>query len=336
MGQAHLATAFPTQPTEPFGPWPKQGSTEALNGGVDSGKRRRSEVGLWVGEMAGEVGDSIWPPVKEEAHQSAMSTGARLSRMGTAVRGGVRWWRSAARDSGRSSGHGRSLGRCRRSASVAGGGWCWWHHHSGNGWWLGAWSLEDEAPLDLWWGRQLQSVVHKASAAAPCVALWSERRLCSVDRGVVAKEQRWGMNRRRRRKDELLRRCAPLKAARGGGWWWRERWAGTVGGKGNRNHGHGKLVAATLWRCSVPPRRLCSDRETDWWAPHSFDFFFQFIQNHLNFKNLKWVPYIAPKFPNFCMRLTWDIINNFLNCSDIQFQTQIGLKNPGSDSIFEF
>jgi hypothetical protein len=39
-----------------------------LDGGVDSGERRRSEVGLWVGEMAGEVGDSILPPAKEEAH----------------------------------------------------------------------------------------------------------------------------------------------------------------------------------------------------------------------------------------------------------------------------
>jgi hypothetical protein len=29
---------------------------EVLDGGVDSGERRRGEVGLWVGEMAGEVG----------------------------------------------------------------------------------------------------------------------------------------------------------------------------------------------------------------------------------------------------------------------------------------
>jgi hypothetical protein len=65
MGQAHLATAFPAQPTEPFGPRPKQGSTEVLDGGVDSGERRRWEVGPWVSEITGEVGDSIWLPTKE-------------------------------------------------------------------------------------------------------------------------------------------------------------------------------------------------------------------------------------------------------------------------------
>jgi hypothetical protein len=41
-------------------------------------------VGPWVGEMAGEVGDSIWPPTKEEAHQRVVSTGgaARLEGNG--------------------------------------------------------------------------------------------------------------------------------------------------------------------------------------------------------------------------------------------------------------
>jgi hypothetical protein len=86
MGQAHLATAFPAQLTEPFGLRPKQGSTEALDGGVDSCERRRGEVGPWVGEMAGEVGDSIWLPAKEKAHQRAVSMGARLDRRGMAVR----------------------------------------------------------------------------------------------------------------------------------------------------------------------------------------------------------------------------------------------------------
>jgi hypothetical protein len=47
----------------------------ALDGGTDSGERRRGEVGPWVGEMAGEVVDSIWSPVKEEDHQRAVSTG---------------------------------------------------------------------------------------------------------------------------------------------------------------------------------------------------------------------------------------------------------------------
>jgi hypothetical protein len=52
----------------------------------------------------------------------AVSTGAWLDRRGTVVRGGVRWWRSTARGSERWSRHGRSLGRRRRSTSVAGGG----------------------------------------------------------------------------------------------------------------------------------------------------------------------------------------------------------------------
>jgi hypothetical protein len=75
-----------------------------LDGGVDSGERRRGEVGPWVGEMAGEVGDSIWPLVKEKAHQRAVSTGAWLGRRGTAVRGDVWWWRSTAREGGRDTG----------------------------------------------------------------------------------------------------------------------------------------------------------------------------------------------------------------------------------------
>jgi hypothetical protein len=71
MGQAHLATAFPAQPTGPFGLRPKQGSYAAHDGSADFGERRHSEVGPWVVEMAGEVGDSDWSPTKEEAHQRA-------------------------------------------------------------------------------------------------------------------------------------------------------------------------------------------------------------------------------------------------------------------------
>jgi hypothetical protein len=70
-----LATAFPAQPTGPFGPRPKQGSSATLDGGADSGERRRGEVGPWVGEMDGEVGKSIRSLAKEEAHQRAVSTG---------------------------------------------------------------------------------------------------------------------------------------------------------------------------------------------------------------------------------------------------------------------
>jgi hypothetical protein len=34
-------------------------------------------------------------------------------------------------------------------------------------------------------------------------------------------------------------------------------------------------------------------------GPHTVLICFQFIQNRLNFKNSKWVPYLAPKIPNF-------------------------------------
>jgi hypothetical protein len=57
-------------------------------------------------------------------------------------------------------------------------------------------------------------------------------------------------------------------------------------------------------------------------GPHMVLIFFQLIQNWLNFKNSKWVPYLAPKIPNFCMQLIWDIVSNFLNCANIQFQTK--------------
>jgi hypothetical protein len=38
------------------------------------------------------------------------------------------------------------------------------------------------------------------------------------------------------------------------------------------------------------------------------------------------MPYRAPKISNFCMRLDWGIINNFINCSNIQFATELELK----------
>jgi hypothetical protein len=92
-----------------------------LDDGTDSGEQRRSEVGLWVEEMADEVGDPIWSPMNEEAHQRALSIGAWLGQRGMTVRGGVQWWRSAAHGLGRWSGHRRSLGWRRRSVLVAGG-----------------------------------------------------------------------------------------------------------------------------------------------------------------------------------------------------------------------
>jgi hypothetical protein len=35
---------------------------------------------------------------------------------------------------------------------------------------------------------------------------------------------------------------------------------------------------------------------------------------------------LLQKIPNFCMWLTWDIMNNFLNCADMQFPTETELK----------
>jgi hypothetical protein len=52
----------------------------------------------------------------------------------------------------------------------------------------------------------------------------------------------------------------------------------------------------------------------------------------LNFKNSKWVPYLATKIPNFCTWLAWDITNNFLNCANIQFTTFESLMNFKKDS----
>jgi hypothetical protein len=43
---------------------------------------------------------------------------------------------------------------------------------------------------------------------------------------------------------------------------------------------------------------------------------------------------LASKIPNFWMRLDWNILNNFLNCSNFKFPTEKA-KNPGTDSIFE-
>jgi hypothetical protein len=36
--------------------------------------------------------------------------------------------------------------------------------------------------------------------------------------------------------------------------------------------------------------------------------------------------YLAPKLPKFCMQLDWGIVNNSLNCADIQFSIDVELK----------
>jgi hypothetical protein len=83
--------------------------------------------------------------------------------------------------------------------------------------------------------------------------------------------------------------------------------AETVG----RNGGRKRRAKPWAWARRQPPLfegaqhglGVCLDRETDGWAPRGFDFF-QFIQNRLNFKNSKWVPYVALKIPNFYIWLT--------------------------------
>jgi hypothetical protein len=36
--------------------------------------------------------------------------------------------------------------------------------------------------------------------------------------------------------------------------------------------------------------------------------------------------YLAPEIPKFGMLLDWGIVNNFLNCTDIQFSIDVELK----------
>jgi hypothetical protein len=36
------------------------------------------------------------------------------------------------------------------------------------------------------------------------------------------------------------------------------------------------------------------------------------------------------------MKLAWNIVNNFLNSEDFKSQIETKLKNPGTDSIFEY
>jgi hypothetical protein len=64
---------------------------------------RRGEVGPWVREMAGEVGDPIWSPMKEEAHQRGFMTTTHAHRGGGRGTTGGRpeeWWRAPAQRSG--------------------------------------------------------------------------------------------------------------------------------------------------------------------------------------------------------------------------------------------
>jgi hypothetical protein len=91
------------RPTRPWRPSPQglsaqgwdRGTREVLDGEADSSEQRHGEVGSWVGEMVGEVGDPIWSPVKEEAHQRVVSTRCGSARgkrrWGAMSSGGGRW-----------------------------------------------------------------------------------------------------------------------------------------------------------------------------------------------------------------------------------------------------
>jgi hypothetical protein len=122
----------------------------------------------------------------------------------------------------------------------------------------------------------------------------------------------------KKKKGGALRRGAPLKAARGSGRGRRKWWAVTTVGTAGEAVGVDKAAATTVRTRSAHPG--ASVRTVGLiGGPHTVLIFFQFIQSRLNFKNSKWVSYITPKISNFCMRLSWDIMNNFINCANIQF-----------------
>jgi hypothetical protein len=103
--------------------------------------------------------------------------------------------------------------------------------------------------------------------------------------------------------------------------WRREPWAGNGGSEAV---GTGTVAAAAVQRRSARFGRHPGS-EADARGPRGFVFFLNY-PNRLKLENWKFVPYIAPKIRNFCMWLDWDIMNNLLNCADIQFPTQTELK----------
>jgi hypothetical protein len=72
-----------------------------------SDEQWRGEVGPRVGEMAGEVGDPIWSPVKEEAHQRGFTEGGGRKPLT------VGWWSGGGRRlEGRGAAVSSGRGRC--------------------------------------------------------------------------------------------------------------------------------------------------------------------------------------------------------------------------------
>jgi hypothetical protein len=80
----------------------------------------------------------------------------------------------------------------------------------------------------------------------------------------------------------------------------REQWVETVGGNGGSEAvGAGKVVATTVRRRSTWPGCLCSDYETDGWAPRSFDFFSNLSKTSSTLKIQNGCLILFQKFPMF-------------------------------------
>jgi hypothetical protein len=60
-------------------------------------------------------------------------------------------------------------------------------------------------------------------------------------------------------------------------------------------------------------------------GPDSFDIFPNYL-NRFKLRNWERMPYLASKIPKFSMLLDWGILNNSLNCADIQFSRELELK----------
>jgi hypothetical protein len=108
---------------------------------------------------------------------------------------------------------------------------------------------------------------------------------------------------------------ALFKAARGGG---RRR---------NREGNGGWEIATTPWS-GRHRRGMGTDVRTGplTCRPHAVSLFPNY-PNRLKLVKSKWMPYIAPKFAKFCLRLDWSVLNSFPNGTYV--------KNLGIDLIFE-
>jgi hypothetical protein len=72
-------------------------------------------------------------------------------------------------------------------------------------------------------------------------------------------------------------------------------------------------------------RHRYSDSVVDERGPCGF-LFFPNYPNRPKFENWKWMHYLAPNIPSFGMLLDWDIMNNVINCANIQIPTELELK----------